>query len=120
MIWARRKNMRLKNRVALVTAAAGAGIGQAAARALAKEGANVVITDAHEERSVTVAETIGAECGVATLGLKCDVTAKAEVEQAVARTLENFLLLQGGNALHDKAKWGPYSEHYLCCGIHGA
>ena len=82
--------MRLKDRVALVTAAAGAGIGQAAARALAKEGAHVVITDAHEERSVTVAEAIGAECGVSTLGLRCDVTEKAEVEEAVNRTLEKF------------------------------
>jgi 3-oxoacyl-[acyl-carrier protein] reductase len=86
----RRKNMRLKDRVAIVTAAAGVGIGQAAARALAKEGARVVITDAHEERSVAVAEAISAECGTGTLGLRCDVTEKAEVEEAVARTLEAF------------------------------
>ena len=41
--------MKLKDKVAFLTGAAGAGIGQATARLLAKEGANVVITDAHEE-----------------------------------------------------------------------
>lgn len=82
--------MRLKDRVALVTAAAGAGIGQSAARALAKEGARVVVTDAHEERSAAVAQTIRAEYGTATLGLRCDVTQKAEVEETVRRTLEKF------------------------------
>ncbi|MDR2018793.1 MAG: SDR family oxidoreductase [Syntrophobacterales bacterium] len=82
--------MRLSGKVALVTAAAGAGIGQAVARVLAKEGAHVVITDVHEERSVSVAEAILAEYGVSTLGLKCDVTKKEEVEEAVVRTLERF------------------------------
>ena len=37
--------------VALVTAAAGAGIGQAIARRLASGGANVVVTDIHERRT---------------------------------------------------------------------
>ena len=35
--------MRLKDRIALLTAAAGAGIGQATARTMAKEGASVVV-----------------------------------------------------------------------------
>jgi len=38
-------------RVALVTAAAGAGIGQAVARRLAAGGARVVVTDIHERRT---------------------------------------------------------------------
>ena len=82
--------MRLKDRVALVTAAAGAGIGQATARAMAKEGAHVIIADAHEERSSVVAETIGHEYGVQALGLACDVTDKDDVERAVRTVLERF------------------------------
>jgi 3-oxoacyl-[acyl-carrier protein] reductase len=82
--------MKLKNRVALVTAAAGAGIGQATARALAKEGAHVVIADVHEERSVDVAKAIGEEYGVETLGLKCDVTDRAGVEGVVDAAIRKF------------------------------
>jgi 3-oxoacyl-[acyl-carrier protein] reductase len=83
-------NMRLKNRVVLLTAAAGAGIGQATARAMAREGAHVVITDAHEERARDVAVEIKDECGVETLGLRCDVTDKEEVEAVVAATMAKF------------------------------
>lgn len=82
--------MRLKNRVALVTAAAGAGIGQATARVMAKEGAHVIITDVHEERTSAVAEAIRSEYGVETLGLTCDVTDKGDVDKAVRTTLQKF------------------------------
>lgn len=43
--------MKLDNRVAIVTAAAGAGIGQAVARRFAEEGALVVVSDAHAKRA---------------------------------------------------------------------
>ncbi len=82
--------MRLENRVVLLTAAAGAGIGQATARAMAREGAHVVITDAHEERARDVAADIKGECGLDTLGLRCDVTDKEEVEAMVAATMARF------------------------------
>ena len=84
------ETMRLEKKVALVTAAAGAGIGQAAAKALAKEGARVVITDMHEERARSVAEAIGREYGVETLGLRCDVTMREEVDRAVSTLLDRF------------------------------
>ena len=45
-------------RGALVTAAAGAGIGQATARRLAAGGAQVVVTDIHEKRTHQVAEAM--------------------------------------------------------------
>ncbi|MGD0236665.1 MAG: SDR family NAD(P)-dependent oxidoreductase [Syntrophorhabdales bacterium] len=55
--------MKLKGKVAFLTGAAGAGIGQTTARLMAKEGANVVVTDAHPERSRTVAQEITRELG---------------------------------------------------------
>ena len=48
-------------RIALVTAAAGAGIGQATARRLAAGGARVVVTDIHERRTREVAAAIAAD-----------------------------------------------------------
>lgn len=48
-------------RVALVTAAAGKGIGQAVARRLASEGARVVVTDIHERRTKEVTTAIQAD-----------------------------------------------------------
>lgn len=82
--------MKLQNRVALLTAAAGAGIGQATARIMAREGARVVVTDAHEERAISVANMIRGEYGVETIGMRCDVTNRKDVERVVAATLERF------------------------------
>ena len=82
--------MKLKDKVAFLTGAAGAGIGQATARLLAKEGANVVITDAHPERSRSVAREIAKESGVNTLGVGCDVTQRGAVETAVKAALDAF------------------------------
>lgn len=82
--------MRLKDKVALLTAAAGAGIGQATARAMAREGAAVVITDMHEDRARAVAGEIAGEYNVRALGLKCDVTNSADVSNAVETTLSKF------------------------------
>ena len=48
-------------KVALVTAAAGVGIGGAIARQLAVDGMTVVVTDAHERRCGEYAEKIADE-----------------------------------------------------------
>ena len=82
--------MKLKNRVAIVTAAAGAGIGQATARMMAREGARVVVTDMHKERTRAVAKAIQDEYGVETMGIQCDVTRLDEVKDVVKSTLEKF------------------------------
>lgn len=82
--------MKLQNAVALLTAAAGAGIGQATARIMAREGARVVVTDAHEERAASVARLIHEEYGTETLGMRCDVTRKEDVERVAVATLERF------------------------------
>ncbi len=82
--------MRLKGKVALLTAAAGAGIGQATARAVAKEGAHVVVTDAHPKRPMAVAETIAKEFGVEALGMPCDVNQKDQIQAVLKAALSKF------------------------------
>jgi 3-oxoacyl-[acyl-carrier protein] reductase len=54
-------------RVALVTAAAGKGIGQAVARRLAAGGARVVVTDVHPGRTQKVTAAIAADYPAATV-----------------------------------------------------
>lgn len=60
--------------VALVTAAAGAGIGAAIARRLASDDYDVVITDAHERRCGAFAQQLADEHGREFLSMPLDVT----------------------------------------------
>jgi 3-oxoacyl-[acyl-carrier protein] reductase len=82
--------MRLQNQVAIITGAAGAGIGQATARRFAQEGAHVVISDTHPRRTDEVSQAIAAEYGVKTLGIVCDVLSREQVETMVQHTLDSF------------------------------
>jgi 3-oxoacyl-[acyl-carrier protein] reductase len=82
--------MKLKDRVAIVTAAAGAGIGQAMARMMAREGAKIIVTDMHGERTRAVAQTIHDEFNVETMGIQCDVTSLNDVKDVVKSVLERF------------------------------
>ncbi|MFE2430157.1 SDR family oxidoreductase [Streptomyces sp. NPDC059373] len=70
----------LSGRSAVVTAAAGAGIGGATARRLLEEGARVVIGDAHARRlkeyEAELVDEFGAE---RVAGLPCDVTDERQV-----------------------------------------
>lgn len=52
-----------EGRVALVTGAAGAGIGRAVAERLAEDGATVVVTDVHERRTKEVTDDLTARFG---------------------------------------------------------
>jgi 3-oxoacyl-[acyl-carrier protein] reductase len=64
----------LAGRTALVTAAAGTGIGFAAARRCAEEGARVVISDRHERRLGEAADELAEISGERPLSVVCDVT----------------------------------------------
>ena len=68
----------LAGKKVLVTAAAGTGIGFAAARKAVEEGATVVISDKHERRCAESA----AELGV--VGIPCDVTVESDVQALIA------------------------------------
>jgi 3-oxoacyl-[acyl-carrier protein] reductase len=70
----------LAGRTTLVTAAAGTGIGFAAARRCAEEGATVVLSDRHERRLGEAAERLGEITGNRPLAVVCDVTSQPEVD----------------------------------------
>ncbi|WP_455354340.1 SDR family oxidoreductase [Streptomyces sp. SYSU K217416] len=76
----------LEGRTAVITAAAGAGIGGATARRFLEEGASIVIGDAHarrlKETEAALAEEFGAEH---VTSLPCDVTDEAQVQALFAR-----------------------------------
>jgi 3-oxoacyl-[acyl-carrier protein] reductase len=67
----------LAGKTALVTAAAGTGIGFAAAKRCIDEGARVVLSDAHERRLGEAAEQLGDAVAAA---IPCNVTDEAAVQ----------------------------------------
>ncbi len=77
--------MRFTDKVAIVTGSAG-GIGEAYARALAAEGASVVIADMDVDRGEVVAKDIGD----AALFVRTDVADVASAEALAAATVERF------------------------------
>jgi len=119
-------------RVALVTGAAGQGIGQAVARRLAAGGATVVVTDIHPVRTARVAEAMARDHPAATVvGLPLDAGDRDRIDAVVdevAATLGPIRILVNNAAInvlgpiydYDPADWdrvvrvnltGPW---YLC------
>ncbi|MFE9601865.1 SDR family oxidoreductase [Streptomyces hokutonensis] len=71
----------LKGRTAVVTAAAGAGIGGATARRFLQEGARVLISDAHARRLKEYEAELAGEFGAESVAaLPCDVTDETQVQ----------------------------------------
>ncbi|MSQ11132.1 MAG: SDR family oxidoreductase [Dehalococcoidia bacterium] len=79
---------RFDGQVALVTAAAGAGIGQAVARKLGQEGAHLVLSDAHPRRMTEVALQISHELGREVVGMEVDVTNPDQVNAFIQAAVE--------------------------------
>ncbi|MEU6880671.1 SDR family oxidoreductase [Streptomyces sp. NPDC046712] len=72
----------LAGRGAVITAAAGAGIGGATARRFLEEGARILISDAHARRLKETEAALAAEFGAARIdSLPCDVTDETQVHQ---------------------------------------
>lgn len=78
--------MRLKDKVALVTGSA-QGIGKAIATAMAKEGANIIVSDVNLELAAQTANEIGG-MGVKAVPSKVNVANLAEVEAGVKKSIE--------------------------------
>ena len=74
----------LAGKAVLVTAAAGTGIGFATAKRCLEEGAEVVLSDAHERRLGEAAGELGVE------GIPCDVTDEAAVQALVSGAAERM------------------------------
>lgn len=80
---------RVQGKVALVTGGA-AGLGEAAALMLAREGAVVIVTDIDAAGGARVAARITAETGGIAVFQRHDVTSEAEWEAAMALAVERF------------------------------
>jgi cyclopentanol dehydrogenase len=79
---------RLQDKVAIITGAAG-GIGAAAARIFAKEGAKVLITDVQEDKLRSVATEILEQHGIITYMIQ-DVSKEESWTQVIEKTLERY------------------------------
>jgi 3-oxoacyl-[acyl-carrier protein] reductase len=71
----------------VITAAAGTGIGGALARRCLLEGAQVVVSDAHERRLGETADALGEEFGTRPPAVVCNVTDDAEVRGLVVTAM---------------------------------
>ncbi len=83
-----KKPLPLAGRVALITGASG-GIGQATARELARQGANVVLAARRADLLDAFASELSAS-GVEALSVPTDLTDSTQIESLVERALERF------------------------------
>lgn len=77
----------LRGKTLLITAAAGSGIGGAAARRAAEEGATLFISDTHERRLGETADAIAAAGHTRPFTQVCDVTDEAQVRSLIAAAI---------------------------------
>lgn len=95
-------DLQLAGKTAVITGAS-QGIGFAVARALAREGVQVVLCARHAERVAQAAAAIAQESGVAALGVGVDVTVPADIERLVQTVEQRF---GGADILIDNAGAG--------------
>lgn len=74
----------LRDKVVVVTAAAGTGIGSSVARRAQEEGATVVVSDWHERRLAATASDLGVKA------ITCDVTSEEQVQALIDGTVAEY------------------------------
>lgn len=80
--------MLLKDKVAIITGAA-SGVGRAAARIFAQNGARIVCADVVEAANADTARQV-TEAGGSAIAMRCDVTREEDVRALVQGAVENF------------------------------
>jgi 3-oxoacyl-[acyl-carrier protein] reductase len=80
----------LAGKVVVITAAAGTGIGSAAARRCLEEGAQVVISDHHARRLIATHDALAELHGERVWSAACDVTDQGDVEALMAGAVRQF------------------------------
>jgi len=80
----------LAGKTVVITAAAGTGIGFAAAKRCLEEGAQVLISDYHERRLAEASETLAKVNGSAPPALLCDVTDEGQVQALIAGAIREL------------------------------
>lgn len=110
--------MTLKNKVVLITGAAG-GIGRAMAKRFIAEGARVAIADLRGD----AAETTAKELGGASIGVEMDVTDEASVNAGVADVVKawgtvDVLIANAGIQIVHRTEDFPFSEWKRLLAIH--
>lgn len=81
----------LAGKVVVITAAAGTGIGGAAARRCLDEGASLALSDAHAGRLAASADELAGQYGAGRVwSAPCDVTSEAQVQALIDGAVQRF------------------------------
>ncbi len=81
--------MRLKEKTAIITGAAG-GIGMAIARKFMAEGANIVLADLNEQKLTTAVQALTTTNEPGVVPATCNVSVEADVQAVVKTALDHF------------------------------
>jgi 3-oxoacyl-[acyl-carrier protein] reductase len=80
----------LPDKVVVITAAAGTGIGSAVALRCLEEGARVVLSDAHQRRLASTLDELDARFGNRVWAHPCDVTSTEQVDALIQAAVDHF------------------------------